>query len=115
MHTLNIVSTVLSFVCLAMSLFTTIFASIITNNLSYSTSQGTLNSWTCKWQGFESVAPANFTAICNQGSAALGLVIFLVIMEVLAVGVAAWGWWVEMRMKRGTSEMGKSQVELMKV
>jgi len=115
MHTLNIVSTVLSFICLAMSLFTTIFASIITNNLSYSTSQGTLNSWTCKWQGLESVAPANFTAICNEGLAALDLVMFLVVMEVLAVCVAAWGWWVEMRIKRGSVELGRSQVELVKV
>lgn len=115
MHTLNIVSTVLSFLCLTMCLFTTIFASIVTKNLSYSTSRGTLNSWTCQWQGFESVAPANFTAICQQGSAALGLIIFLVVMEFLAVGVAAWGWWVEMKMKRGNVEVGKSQVELVKV
>jgi len=40
------------------------------------------------------------------------LVIFLLIVEVLAVVACAWGWWVEMRLKRGIVEMGKSQVEL---
>lgn len=112
MHTLNILSTIFSFLSLAIALFTTIFASIVTNNLASSTSNGTLNSWTCKWQGFDSAAPERFTAICNQGTAALDLIIFLVIVEVFAVGASAWGWWVEMRMKRGGVEMGKSEVEL---
>ena len=77
-----------------------------------STSNGSLNSWTCKWQGFESVAPAKFTSICNQGMAAVDLVIFLVLVEALAVTASAWGWWVEMRLKKCSVEMGKSQVEL---
>ncbi|MCJ1456139.1 hypothetical protein MMC28_006498 [Mycoblastus sanguinarius] len=112
LHYLNISSTVISFLGLFASLFTIIFASIITNRLASSTSSGSLNSWTCRWQGFEKVAPANFTKICNDGTAALDLVILLVIVEVLAVGATAWGWWVEMRLKRSGVGAGKSEVEL---
>lgn len=44
--------------------------------------------------------------------AAFDLVILLVIVEVLAVGSTAWGWWVEMKWKRCSVDGGKSEVEL---
>ncbi|CAF9918675.1 hypothetical protein IMSHALPRED_004373 [Imshaugia aleurites] len=112
LHNTNLVSTILSSLCLCVALFTIIFASIVTNNLAYSTYSGTLNSWTCRWHGFDDVAPSNFTKICNDGMAALDLVIVLVLVEVLALGATAWGWWVEMRLKKGGVGAAKSEVEL---
>ncbi|CAF9907725.1 MAG: hypothetical protein ALECFALPRED_003789 [Alectoria fallacina] len=112
LHNTNLVSTVLSSLCLCAALFTIIFASVVTNNLAYNTYSGTLNSWTCRWYGFDSVAPSNFTKICNDGMAALDLVIVLVLIEVLAVGATAWGWWVEMRLKKRGVDGAKSEVEL---
>lgn len=44
--------------------------------------------------------------------AALDLVIVLVLIEVLAVGATAWGWWVEMRLKKRGVDGAKSEVEL---
>lgn len=44
--------------------------------------------------------------------AALDLVIVLLLVEVLAVGATAWGWWVEMRLKKGGVGGAKSEVEL---
>ena len=73
---------------------------------------GTLNSWTCRWHGFDNVAPSNFSTICNDGLAALDLVIVLILVEILAVGTTAWGWWVEMRLKKGGVGGAKSEVEL---
>lgn len=61
-------------------------------------------SWTCKWQAFENVAPTNFGRICTEGIVSIDLVILLVIIEAVAVGVAAWGWWVEMRTRKGTTQ-----------
>ena len=112
LHNLNIVSSIFSFLALFAALFTTIYASNITNNLATSTSSGTLNSWTCKWQGLDSLAPAKFLEICNEGTAALDLIIFLVIMQVLAVCATAWGWWIETRMKRVNVEGGKDEIQL---
>ncbi|KAL9134191.1 MAG: hypothetical protein Q9175_004626 [Cornicularia normoerica] len=112
LHNANIVSTVLSILCLCTALFTVIFASVITNNLAYNTYSGTLSSWTCRWHGFDNVAPSNFTKICDDGMAALNLVIVLVLIEVLALGATAWGWWVEMRVKKGCVDGTKSEVEL---
>ena len=112
LRNLNILSSVTSSLCLFTTLFTAIFAAIGTNKLASSTSTGTLNSWTCKWQGFENVAPAKFTKICNEGTAALDLVIFLVIVEFLAVGVTAWGWWIEMKMRKISVDGGKEDIQL---
>ncbi|KAK3178068.1 hypothetical protein OEA41_000200 [Lepraria neglecta] len=113
LHNLNIISSIFSFLALFATLFTTIYASDLTNNLADSTSSGTLNSWTCKWQGLDSAgAPARFIEICNEGTAALDLVIFLAIVEVLAVGATAWGWWIETRMKRVSVEGGKDEIQL---
>lgn len=58
------------------------------------------------------MAPSNFTKICNDGMAALDLVIVLLIFEVLAVGITIWGWWVEMRLKKSSVGGAKSEVEL---
>ena len=112
LHNTNLVSAVLSVLCLCVALFTVIFASIITNNLTYSTYSGTLSSWTCRWHGFDNVAPSNFTKICNDGMAALDLIIVLIIVEVVAMGATAWGWWVEMRLKKSSLGGAKSEVEL---
>lgn len=57
-------------------------------------------SWTCKWQGFQSIAPVEFGKICTETMVSLDLVILLVIFEVFAVVVAAWGWWIETKMKK---------------
>ena len=51
-------------------------------------------------------------AICNEGTAGLDVVILLVIVEFLAVAVSAWGWWVEMRLKRVSIGGEKSEIEL---
>lgn len=113
LHNLNIISSIFSFLALFVALFTTIYASDLTNNLADSTSSGTLDSWTCKWQGLDSAgAPARFIEICNEGTAALDLVIFLAIMELLAVGATAWGWWIETRMKWVSVEGGKDEIQL---
>ncbi|KAK4692325.1 hypothetical protein P7C71_g4852, partial [Lecanoromycetidae sp. Uapishka_2] len=111
-HNLNLVSTTLSFLSLFATLFTIIYSSTIINSLASSTSSGSLTSWTCKWKGFESIAPAKFTKICNEGMAALDLMILLVIVEMLAVGLTAWGWWVEMRLKRFGLGDEKDNIEL---
>ena len=58
------------------------------------------------------MAPSDFTKICNDGMAALDLVVVLLIVEVLAVGATAWGWWVEMRLKKSSVGGAKSEVEL---
>lgn len=58
------------------------------------------------------MAPSNFTKICNNGMAALDLVIVVLLIEVMAVGATAWGWWVEMRLKKGSIGGAKSEVEL---
>lgn len=44
--------------------------------------------------------------------AALDLVIVLIIVEVLAVSTTAWGWWVELRLKKSSAGGAKSEVEL---
>ena len=44
--------------------------------------------------------------------AALDLVIVLMIFEVLALGASAWGWWVEMGLKKSSVGGAKSEVEL---
>ena len=113
LHNLNIVSSIFSPLALLATLFTTIYASDLTNNLADSASSGTLNSWTCKWQGLDRAGvPANFIEICNEATVALDLVIFLVVMEVLAVGATAWGWWIESRMKKISVEGGKDEIQL---
>ena len=43
---------------------------------------------------------------------ALDLVIVLILIEVLAMGITAWGWWVEMKLKRSSVGGAKSEVEL---
>ena len=96
-------STVFSFICLSITVFTTAFASTIISHLTDSTDAGTLTSWTCKWQGFESIAPAGFPKICLESMVALDLVILLLILEVFTVAVSGWGWWVESRVRRGTT------------
>ena len=44
--------------------------------------------------------------------AALDLVIVLILVEVLALGTTAWGWWVEMKLKKSSVGGAKSEVEL---
>jgi len=109
---LNVTSSFLAFSSFVIALFAISYASII-NNRGSSPSSGTLNSWTCQWQDFQSIAPANFTKICNEGNAAVDLVILLVVLEALALVLTAGGWMVEMRLKRaGGVRSGKSEVEL---
>ncbi|MCJ1269814.1 hypothetical protein MMC22_009707 [Lobaria immixta] len=103
-HLLNITSTVLSFVGLFITLFTTIFASTINSHLSDNNGSGTLMTWTCKWQGLESIAPQQFEKICTETMVSLDLVILLLIFELFAVAVTGWGWWVETRIKRGSDQ-----------
>ncbi|MCJ1430626.1 hypothetical protein MMC29_008544 [Sticta canariensis] len=103
-HLLNITSTVLSFIGLFITLFTTIFASTINSHLSDNSGSATLMTWTCKWQGLESIAPDQFEKICTETMISLDLVILLLIIELFTVGVAAWGWWIETRTKKGSDQ-----------
>ena len=112
MLSLNLASTLFATISFLLALFTTIFAAIITNKLASSTTSGSLNSWTCKWQGFEHVAPANFTKICNNGSAAYDLVILLTLTEFVAMLMAAGGWFVAGKLNRARAGHGISKVEL---
>ncbi|MCJ1465911.1 hypothetical protein MMC07_004530 [Pseudocyphellaria aurata] len=101
-HRLNIASTVISFVGLFITLFTTISASTVNSHLSDNSGSATLMTWTCKWQGLESIAPDQFEKICTETMISLDLVILLLIFEVFAVAVTGWGWWVETRSKSGS-------------
>ena len=59
------------------------------------------------------MAPANFTKICNEGSAALDMIVALIVLSVLSISASAGGWWAEMMLRRGGLEgETKSQVEL---
>lgn len=72
-------------------------------------------SWTCKWQGYENTAPVIFTKICNEGSAALDMIVTLIVLSVLSVAASAGGWWAEMMLKRGGLDgEAKSQIELVR-
>lgn len=48
------------------------------------------------------MAPGKFATICMESMVSLNLVILLIVLEVLAVANAGWGWWVEVKMKRGS-------------
>ena len=48
----------------------------------------------------------NFVKICTQSTVGMDVVIFMIIVEVLAVGISAWGWWVEARVKKESNEKG---------
>lgn len=100
LHLLNITSSILSSVCLFTTLFTAIFASTINSHLADDTISGSLQSWTCRWSGFENVAPAEFGKICTESMVSLSLVILLVVFEVVAVVGTAAGWWIESRMRK---------------
>ncbi|KAI4123301.1 MAG: hypothetical protein LQ338_005326 [Usnochroma carphineum] len=105
---LNIIFTILAFVSVFITIFTTVFASTIDTHLSNSTQAGTLASWTCKWQGFGSAAPGNFSEICGTSTAASDLVILMIVIEMFSVLLAGWGWWVGARLKKAGRE-GKGQ------
>ena len=104
MHLLNVTSTVLSFIGLLITLFTTIFASKINSHLSDNSGSATLMTWTCKWQGLASIAPDQFEKICTETMISLDLVILLLIFELFTVAVTGWGWWIEMRIKKGSDQ-----------
>ncbi|KAI4247237.1 MAG: hypothetical protein L6R40_001580 [Gallowayella cf. fulva] len=106
---LNITFTLLSFVSLFMTIFTTVFANTINSHLSNSTQAGTLASWTCRWQGFGAAAPGRFSEICATSTAALDLVILMIVIESFSVLLAGWGWWVGARVKKEAAG-GKGEV-----
>ncbi|KAI4265690.1 MAG: hypothetical protein L6R38_009238 [Xanthoria sp. 2 TBL-2021] len=106
---LNLTFTILAFLSLFMTIFTTVFVNTIDSHLSDSTQAGSLASWTCKWQGFGPVAPGRFTEICTTSTAALDLVILMIVIESLSVLLAGWGWWVGAKIKREAKE-GKGEV-----
>ena len=87
-----------------MTIFTTVFANTINSHLSNSTQAGSLASWTCKWQGFGSTAPGRFPEICATSTAALNLVILMIVIESISVLLAGWGWWVGAKVKKAASE-----------
>ena len=92
-----------------MTIFTTVFANTIDSRLSDSTQAGTLLSWTCKWQGFGPVAPGRFTEICTTSTAAIDLVILMIVIQSLSVLLAGLGWWVGAKIKKEARE-GKGDV-----
>ncbi|CAF9928814.1 MAG: hypothetical protein HETSPECPRED_006939 [Heterodermia speciosa] len=110
LHLLNTIWTPFSFLSLFITVFTTVFASTITSHLADSTDAGSLTSWTCKWSSYEDIAPMDFVKICTQSTVASDLVIFLIIVEVLAVGISGWGWWIEARVKKEGNEKGTERV-----
>lgn len=95
-----------------LTLFTTIFVAVITNNLATSQSSGSLVSWTCKWQTFSSVAPDGFNKICDNGAAAYDLVLLLVVLEFIGVAMAGAGFFVEKKLQKSERGRGISKVEL---
>ncbi|KAI4257061.1 MAG: hypothetical protein L6R42_005884 [Xanthoria sp. 1 TBL-2021] len=101
---LNLTFTILAFLSLFMTIFTTVFVNTIDSHLSDSTQAGSLASWTCTWQGFGPVAPGRFTEICTTSTAALDLVILMIVVESLSVLLAGWGWWVGAKIKRESKE-----------
>ncbi|KAI4116490.1 MAG: hypothetical protein LQ345_003090 [Seirophora villosa] len=104
LRTLNIISTMLAFLFVFITIFTTAFASAMNSHLSDSTEAGTLSSWTCKWQGFGAAAPGRFYEICATSTAAFDLVILMIVVEVLGVLLAGWGWWVGARLRKAGGE-----------
>ena len=106
LHLVNIISTPLSFLSLFTTIFTAVFASTITTHLADSTDAGSLLSWTCKWSSYKDIAPMNFVKICTQSTISIDLVIFMIMIQAVAVGISAWGWWVEARVKKENNEKG---------
>ena len=93
-----------------MAIFASAYASTITSHLEASTSAGTLTSWTCKWSGFTTTAPKDFTKICTESTIAIDVVSFLIVAEVIAVLMSALGWWVEAKVKRDGGQKRLSDV-----
>ncbi|KAL9002700.1 MAG: hypothetical protein Q9188_004381 [Gyalolechia gomerana] len=108
LRTLNLIFTMLAFLTTFLTIFTTAFASTINSHLSNSTQAGTLSSWTCKWQGFGSATPGHFSEICVESTAALDVVILMIVIEVFSVLLAGWGWWVGARLKKAGGD-GKGE------
>lgn len=101
LHLLNILSTIFGSTGLFLTIFTTMFVSIINGHYPSDTHDaGSLMTWTCKWQGFEDIAPLHFAKICTESMVGLDLVILLVILEVFAVVGSCAGWWIEGKMKK---------------
>ena len=109
-HVLNVIATPLSFLSLFTTIFTAVFASTMTSHLADSMDAGNLMSWTCRWSSYKDMAPMNFVKICTQSTVAIDLVIFTIIIEVLMVGISAWGWWIEAKVKKESNEKGMGNV-----
>lgn len=108
LHILNILSTIFSSTGLFLTVFTTMFVSIINGHYpSDRHDAGSLMTWTCKWQGFEDIAPLHFAKICTESMVALDLVILLVILELIAVVASCAGWWIEGRIKKVVEKVGE--------
>lgn len=61
-------------------------------------------TWTCKWQGLESIAPDQFEKICTETMISQDLVILLLIFELFSVAIAGWGWWIQTRIAGGSEQ-----------
>lgn len=61
-------------------------------------------TWTCKWQGLESIAPDQFEKICTETMISQDLVILLLIFELFSVAVAGWGWRIQRRITGGSEQ-----------
>ncbi|KAL8685311.1 MAG: hypothetical protein Q9224_005866 [Gallowayella concinna] len=107
---LNLTFTILAFLALFITIFTTVFANTINTRLSNSTQAGTLASWTCKWQGFGSATPGRFAEICAMSTAALDLVILMIVIESISVLLAGWGWWIGAKVRKEAAVEGKGEV-----
>ncbi|KAL8744061.1 MAG: hypothetical protein Q9190_003644 [Brigantiaea leucoxantha] len=112
LRSLNILSTVMAFLGVFMTIFTTILTSTINSHLESNTDAGTLYTWTCKWQGFESIAPQQFGSICMESTVAMNLVVLLIVLQALSVLVVAWGWWIESRVRRGCGNTKGDGIEI---
>ncbi|KAI9701176.1 MAG: hypothetical protein M1836_001845 [Candelina mexicana] len=70
------------------------------NALDGKRERDTLLSWTCQWSEVVKSAPADFGRICIESKFSLDMVVLLIIFDVLTLGLAAWGFSMELKMAK---------------
>ena len=107
-----ILATLLAFVGLFVAIFALAFDGAL-NNVDGAAPTGavagTMQSWTCNFQAFATIAPMGFVQVCRESNAAVVMVIILLALEAFAVGLAGVGWWVELK---GKSDRGEGAEEV---
>ncbi|KAI9721826.1 MAG: hypothetical protein M1812_002162 [Candelaria pacifica] len=93
---LNIITAVAGIV----GLVVTVFGVAYFNALDGKRGRDTLLSWTCQWSDVVKSAPADFRRICIESKFSLDMMVLLVIFEVMTLGLAAWGFYMELKMAK---------------